>query len=606
LLSTVSAATERLPNILWITSEDNGPHLGCYGDTYATTPNLDALAARGMIYTNANSNAPVCAPARTAIISGLYPPSTGSEHMRSLVRLPEGFRMCPQYLRDAGYYATNNSKEDYNLEKPGRVWDESSATAHWKKRSENQPFFSVFNHTISHESQIRNAIGRRHRIHDPLQVRIPLYHPDVPEVRRDWAQYYDRVAMMDTKVGANLQELEDAGLDDDTIIFYFSDHGSGMPRNKRFLYNSGLNVPLIVYFPEKWRHLAPPDYRPGGKSSRLVSFVDLAPTMLSLAGIKPPAWMQGAAFAGIEPASEPAFSYGFRGRMDERYDMMRSVRDKRYLYIRNYMPHRIYGQHVDYMFETPTTRVWHELYRQGKLSAVQARFWQSKPAEELYDLESDPHQVENLADSPDHAASLDRMRSALHEWAGRIRDVGFLSEWEIHERVEDAAPYEVGHDPQRYDFEAIFAAANLATSLNPKDLPATAQLLNHRDSGVRYWAAIGLLAHGDAGMNLAHDQLVAALEDDSPMVRITAAESLGRYGNDHDTAAALAVLRKYADDSQNAYLRLAAWNSIDHLDKRAESALIAIQGIPTPQQNRPPRWGNYTALVKQKTLADLQ
>jgi arylsulfatase A-like enzyme len=606
LIASASRAADQLPNILWITSEDNGPHLGCYGDTYATTPNLDALAARGLIYTNANSNAPVCAPARTAIISGLYPPSTGSEQMRSLVRLPAGFRMFPQYLRDAGYYVTNNSKEDYNLEKPGRVWDESSTTAHWKNRSRNQPFFAVFNHTISHESQIRNAIARRHRIHDPAQARIPQYHPDTAEVRQDWAQYYDRISMMDAKVGENLKELQDAGLADDTIIFYFSDHGSGMPRSKRFLYNSGLNVPFIVYFPEKWRHLAPPDYRAGGKSDRLISFVDFAPTTLSLAGIKPPAWMQGGAFAGSYPASEPEFSYGFRGRMDERYDMMRGVRDKRYLYIRNYMPHRIYGQHVAYMFQTPTTRVWHELYRQGQLNAAQARFWQTKPAEELYDLGSDPDQVNNLVDSSEHVKVLDRLRSAQRKWAVEIRDVGFLSEWELHQRSEESTPYEMGHDPGRYDFNSIVAAANLATSLKREDLPAIARLLENRDSGVRYWAAVGLLAHGDAGMKLAHDRLVAALEDVSPMVRIAAAEALCRYGNERDSAAAIDVLLKYAGDKQNAFVRLAAWNAIDHLDERAASAQNDIMQIATPQRNSPPRWGNYTTLVKQKTLADLQ
>src|SRR3954447_2853028 len=193
----VAGASADLPNILWITCEDIGPHLGCYGDTYSITPNLDALAAKGMRYTNASSNAPVCAPARTTIISGLYPPSTGAEHMRSLVNLPARFRMFPQFLRDVGYYATNNNKEDYNLEKPGQVWDVSSKKAHWKNRRKDQPFFAVFNHEISHESQIRNAIDAADRIHDPAKVHLPAYHPDAPEVRRDWAQYYDRITMMD-------------------------------------------------------------------------------------------------------------------------------------------------------------------------------------------------------------------------------------------------------------------------------------------------------------------------------------------------------------------------------------------------------------------------
>ncbi len=225
------------PNILWITSEDNGPHRGCYGDEYSVSPNLDALAARGMRYTRASSNASVSAPARTTVISGIYPPSTGSEHMRSETVLPGSMKMFPVYLRELGYYCTNASKEDYNLVKTGQVWDESSNKGHWKNRAEGQPFFAVFNATISHESQIRNAIDEKNRNHDPAKVRVPAYHPDTPEVRKDWAQYYDRITMMDAELGRRLGEIEEAGLAEDTIIFYWGDHGSGMPRNKRWPVN---------------------------------------------------------------------------------------------------------------------------------------------------------------------------------------------------------------------------------------------------------------------------------------------------------------------------------------------------------------------------------
>jgi arylsulfatase A-like enzyme len=245
LTPALTAADPPRPNILWVTCEDINPHLGAYGDAYATTPNLDRLAARGLRYLHAWSNAPVCAPARTTLITGLYATSTGSEHMRSLTRLPAGMKMFPQYLREAGYYCTNNSKEDYNLDKPGQVWDESSAKGHWKNRAAGQPFFAVFNLLITHESQIRK---RPHTlVHDPAKAPLPAYHPDMPEVRHDWAQYYDNITTMDGQVGALLKELEDAGLADDTIVFFFSDHGSGMPRSKRFPYNSGLNVPLLVY-----------------------------------------------------------------------------------------------------------------------------------------------------------------------------------------------------------------------------------------------------------------------------------------------------------------------------------------------------------------------
>ena len=207
------------PNILWISSEDHGPHMGCYGDTFATTPNVDKLAARGMIYTHVWSCAPVCAPARTTIISGMYPTSTGAEHMRSLVPYPAGKKMFPQFLREAGYYCSNNAKEDYyNLEKPGRVWDDSSARAHWRNRKPDQPFFAVFNSEKSHESKLR--LRPHKQIHDPAKVRLPAYHPDTPEVRQDWAQYYDIVTEADGDAGKRLAELEQAGLAEDTIVFY--------------------------------------------------------------------------------------------------------------------------------------------------------------------------------------------------------------------------------------------------------------------------------------------------------------------------------------------------------------------------------------------------
>jgi arylsulfatase A-like enzyme len=603
---SANLAAADLPNILWLTCEDMSPNLGCYGDEYATTPSLDALASRGMRYTHASSNAPVCAPARTTIITGLYPPSTGSEHMRSEVRLPAAFRMFPQYLRDAGYYCTNNSKEDYNLTKPGRVWDVSNRRAHWKNRPTGHPFFAVFNSTITHESQIRNPIDDSDRKHDPQNVRIPAYHPDTPEVRRDWAQYYDRITMMDTETGNHLQELDKAGLADDTIVFFFSDHGSGMPRHKRWLYGSGLNVPFIVYFPPKWRHLAPRDYEEGGASKRLISFIDLAPTILSLAGIKSPDWMQGGAFAGKFQTEEPAYSYGFRGRMDERYDLSRSVQDKRYRYIRNYMPHIPQGQHLSYMFQTPTTRAWHKLYRQGKLNEAQAAFWKKKPPEELYDFATDPAEVNNLVDSPEHADVLARMRAAHREWEREIKDVSFLSEWEMHRRSKGASPYDVGHAPERYDFDAVFAAAETASSLKAADLPKLIKMLTNDDGGVRYWAAVGLLAHEKKGVHAGHDALVSALEDDSPIVRITAAEALGRFGDKSDAAAALQVLLKYAEADTNYYLSVAAWNALDFLDARARPALPAIKAMSLERENVPPRMGEYTTRLKQKTLKDFE
>jgi arylsulfatase A-like enzyme len=598
------AAESARPNILWITSEDNGPQMGCYGDTYATTPHLDALASKGMIYLNAWSNAPVCAPARTTLISGLYPPSTGSQHMRSQTRLPAGMKMYPQFLREAGYYCTNNSKEDYNLEKPGLVWDESSGKAHWKNRGAGQPFLAIFNYTVSHESQVRK---RPHKaVHDPAKVRVPAYHPDTPEVRRDWAQYYDKLTEMDQAAGKNLRELEEAGLADDTIIFYYGDHGPGMPRGKRWPYNSGLHVPLIVYFPPKFRHLAPTDYEPGGKSQRLASFVDLAPTLLSLVGIEPPAYYQGHALAGEHAAPEQPYAFGFRGRMDERYDMVRVVRNQRCLYIRNYMPHKIYGQHIDYMFQTPTTRVWKKLFDEGRLTPEQSRFWQRKPSEELYDLQDDPDEVHNLVDSAAHAETLNELRRAQQDWAMRIRDLGFLSEYAIHQRAGEDAPYTMGHDTARYPLPSILAMANLASSLDAAGTPRLRAGLKDADSAVRYWAAMGLLMRGAPAVGACRESLQTALDDPSPDVAIVAANALAQYGSPEDAEACLPLLLEAADVSRNGvYLSMLALNALDDLDQRAAGIKDQIAALPRKHTSVPPRMGSYVDRLIDKTLADL-
>ena len=592
------------PNVVWITSEDNGPHLGCYGDDFADTPHIDALAAKGLVYLNCWSTAPVCAPARTTLISGLYPPSAGAEHMRSMTRLPSSFQMYPQYLRQAGYYCTNNSKEDYNLVKPGRVWDDSSRQAHWRNRGPNQPFFAIFNITVSHESQIRK---RPHAaVHDAARVRVPAYHPDTPEVRRDWAQYYDKLTEMDARVGRHLDEIEQAGLADNTIVFYYGDHGSGMPRSKRWPYNSGLHVPLVVHVPERFRHLASQDYQPGQKTDRLVGFIDLAPTLLSLCGVAPPTHFQGHAFMGPHAADEQSYLFGFRGRMDERYDMVRSVRDKRYIYIRNYMPHKIYGQYVDYMFQTPTTRVWKELFDAGRLDPPQTIFWQEKPAEELYDLVHDPDEVNNLADSVQHRDVLRRLRKAQQEWALKIHDVGFLPEAEIHSRSEGSTPYELGHDRERYPLQEIQAVADLAASRTPGKEDALVSALRASDSAIRYWGAMGLLMRGQAGVDAARDALHRALQDTAPSVRVIAAQALGQYGAPEDVDAATSVLLRAARlDDSGIYVTMLALNALDSLDHRAAKVRDEIAELPRQHGSVERRMRNYVDRLLSKALADL-
>jgi len=582
------------PNILWLTSEDMGPHLGCYGDTYATTPHLDNFARKSILYLNAWSNAPVCAPARTTIISGLYPSSTGSEHMRCLTQLPKQFHMFPVYLRQAGYFCVNPGKEDYNLVKVGNVWDDVSKQNPWPDLKDHQPFMAVLNNIGTHESQIR----KRPHVwkHDPAQAPIPAYHPDTQEVREDWAQYYDNITDMDLWFGQQLQHLEDHGLAENTIVFFYGDHGSGMPRDKRWLYHSGLHVPLLVYVPERFRHLIPKDVPATGHCSQNVSFVDLAPTVISLAGQRPPQHLQGNAFLGSYAAPPQKYTYGFRGRMDERIDLSRTVRNERYHYIRNYFPHRIQGEYLAYMFQTPTTRKWKELFLAGRLNEAQSQFWKPKSPEELYDLEADPEEIHNLVNSEKHAEVLNELRQVHVDFVLRIRDVGFLPEAELHRRSPELTPYELGHDPHLYPLEEILRMANAASAPVPDAPEILAQGLEHKDDHVRYWAVTGLLIHGQKEV-LAHQERLRTMlrTDPSSSVRIAVAEALGQYGDSKDLSSAMDCLIEFAHPEQyGAYHTLAALNAIDHLKEKVPSVPERVRLIPLPDKVSIMRSENYS------------
>ncbi len=595
------------PNILWLTSEDHGPEMGCYGDELAVTPNVDALAKKGMLFDLAWSCAPVCAPARTCIITGMYPPSIGGQHMRSMVSLPEEVQFYPWYLKQAGYYTTNNSKQDYNVKKQDKGWDASSNKAHYRDRADGQPFFAIFNVTVSHESKIRK---RPHeKVLDPAKVRIPAYHPDNAESRQDWAQYYDIVSQADAMAGQRLAELDRAGLTDDTIVFYYGDHGSGMSRSKRWPYNSGLSVPMVVYFPKKWKHLAPREYKPGGTSDRLVNFVDLAPTVLSLAGVEPPEHMQGHAFAGKFQQSKPKYMFGFRDRMDERYDFIRTVTDGRFQYIRNFNPHFIYGQYVAYNFVTPSTAAWKRDYLAGKLNQAQSAYWNLKPTEELYDLQADPDEVENLVDSEEHQAILKELRGALYGWCEQIRDVGFLPEGEIHSRSAGMSPYEMGHNKKLYPFHKIFEAAHNATYRDAESLQLMVKYLRDEDSAVRYWGAVGLLNRGEAAYAEKADVLRKCLEDKSPYVQIAGAYALAKYGDGQDVRIAtdhLLSLTAWTED-HSVFVALTALNAVDKLDDKAAHALEQIKTLPRKGGRSPDgRYNGYVNQVLGKVIQDLE
>jgi len=562
------SAVER-PNILWLVSEDNDTLLGCYGDKLARTPTLDKLAREGVLYERCFAQ-PVCAPSRFTLITGMYAVGHGpAQHMRAQGKTPSWLKGFPVLLREAGYYTSNNSKTDYNSPiRPNETWDESSNTAHWRQRSNPQaPFFSVFNHEVTHESCLFPVKGQPLDFTpmDPAKVRIPPYQPDTPEMRADWARYYDCMTLMDSQMAAKLKDLTDAGLAENTIVFYYSDNGGVLPRSKRFLQESGTHVPLIVYFPPKWRHLAPA--APGSRIKEPVSFVDFAPTVLSLAGVKIPDYMQGRAFLGAAKAASNEFVFLTRDRMDERYDMIRSVADTRWLYIHNYRPDVSYVQPLEYMFQARGYQSWAQMAREGKLTPATAQFWGEKPTEELYDSLADPDSVKNLAGDPAHRATLERMRAALKQRVLDVKDNGYLPEGSALEG------YDASHKPGAYPVERVFALANLASERNPANLPKLIKALDDHCEPVRWWGAQGctMLRHKAAP---AETVLRQHLEDTSGAVQVAAAEALARLGR---SDAALPVLERRLKDASEAWSGLQAANVLDRLGESARPSLPALR-----------------------------
>jgi N-sulfoglucosamine sulfohydrolase len=375
----------------------------------------------------------------------------------------------PEYLRAAGYYTTNRAKTDYQFGVPFTIWDEVGASAHWRNRKDKaQPFFSVFNLEVTHESQIfANSAARKGKsqITDPREIDLPPYYPDTPIVRENLAQHYDNIATMDGQVGALLQQLEEDGLADNTVVIYWSDHGDGIPRSKRSLYDSGLHVPLMIRVP-KSLNIAP---AAGSVIDDLVSFIDLAPTVLALAAVTVPVHMQGRVLIGPKAGPPPAYVFAARDRMDIEYDMMRSARDSRYLYIRNFQPELPYAGHITYRNQMGIMQEWLRLQAEGALSGAAAAWMQnSRPAEELYDTQADPHQIRNLSGDAAQQPTLQRMRAAVKDWMVRIVDQGLINEAEMIDRMwpggvqpQTAAPYilprRTTEDPARKEFVPLTA-----------------------------------------------------------------------------------------------------------------------------------------------------
>jgi len=544
---SLPAAASR-PNILWITCEDLSPHLGCYGDRFAHTPNLDRLARQGVRYTNAFAAASVCTPARSTLISGVYASSLGTQHLRAPQPLPPEVKPFTIYLRQAGYYCSNNVKEDYNYQSRIRFSQEQV-------------------------DKLAASVGVTIR-HDPAQVPLPPYYADTPTVRRDVARLYDLVTIMDAQVGQLLAQLEEDGLAEETIVFFYSDHGDGMPRHKRWIFTSGTRVPLLIRFPAKYRHLAPGP--PGSSCDRLVSFVDFGPTVLSLAGVPIPEVMQGRAFLGAQAAEPREYVFAIRDRVDEVYETSRAVFDGRWQYIRNFTPHRPRMQFSTFSEITPTRQQLRRLAAEGKLSGGSAWLMaESKPAEELYDTRSDPHQMRNLAERPEYREQLERLRRVLYDWMLRTRDTGLLPEADMHRRSLPDCPYTMARDPQRYPLEQILEVADLVG----RGLSCRLRLLEAMESGdpaIRFWGATGLLALGPQHLDeQSRACLERALGDQSPSVQIVAAEALCRCGQCGKSLAVLVELLDHDDPR----VRLAAASTLAAVSPKVSLPVAKLKQV---------------------------
>ncbi|MBD3378532.1 sulfatase-like hydrolase/transferase [candidate division KSB1 bacterium] len=594
------AAQKKRPNILWLSCEDIGPHFGCYGDPHAHTPTLDKLAQEGVLYTHAFTVAGVCAPNRSSIITGVYANSLGTQHMRSggegvevshQPSPPAMIRCFSEYLRKEGYYCTNNSKQDYQFDAPASAWDESSNQAHWQNRPSNEtPFFAVFNYTGTHEGSIRlDEQARTERTQrltleqrqDPDKLDPPPYYPDTPEVRLYWSRYYELITAMDYWIADRLQEIKQAGLENDTIVFFWSDHGVGMPRAKRWLYDSGSRVPLIVKIPGQFR--TGDQAQPGTRSDQLVSSIDLPETVLNLTGLPIPGYMQGQPFLGPDLPAPRSYTYGFRDRMDERYDIIRTVRDKRYRYIRNYEPFKPYDQFIQSAERGPVFQEIRRIEKQGNPSpALQLFLRDAKPIEELYDLETDPHEINNLAMNPEYRTIRDRLWRAHLDWMLEIRDLGLIPEPELVRLDEKyGSRYAILRQPKGLELlKKLHAIASVAGTPSLQDTGVLLQALKDPFPSVRYWGVIGigqLVKQRDLT-----EYLQPFLADPSAVVRVVAAGILAEYGNEN---MALPVLASELS-GPNEWVRLKAAHELDRLGEIARPVIPDMQKALQDKENK--------------------
>ena len=551
------------PNIVWITSEDNSVHyMDLFFENGVSTPNIEKLAESGLKFTRAFSNTPVCSAARSTLISGVYGPRFASHYHRAQksIPLPPGLNMFPAYLREAGYYTTNNSKEDYNFIKPDNVWDESSKKAHWRNRQEGQPFFHVFNVFTSHESSLHFSEDdmQNPTKNDSASVHVQPNHPQTPLFRYTNAYYQDRIQQMDKEVGEVIAELEADSLLDNTFVFYFADHGGVLPGSKGYLYETGLHVPLVIHIPEKYQRWI--DQEIGSDVHGFVSFVDFAPTVLNLAGVSIPQEYDGKPFLGKDIAMENINDYdvtfGYADRFDEKYDMVRSVRIGKYKYIRSYQPYNMDGLMNNYRYRMLAYQEWQEMHEAGELNEIQSQFFRERPAELLFDVEADPFETTNLATEPAYGEVLASLHDTLHHWMVKLPDLSLYPEHYLTENAWDnVLQFGREHQQQIASYLSTADQSLLEFELAESNILAA---LNSEDPWQRYWGLVVCSAFAEKAKELLPKIETMAKQDPQLINRVRAAEYLGIIGSGDPSKLMLDAL--YA--TQNGTEALLMLNSI--------------------------------------------
>tara|TARA_B110000008_G_scaffold276744_1_gene316607 strand:- start:200 stop:2056 length:1857 start_codon:yes stop_codon:yes gene_type:complete len=489
------------PNILWITSEDNSIEwISCYGSKNAKTPNIDQLAKEGFRYLYCFDNGAVCAPTRSSWITGMHSISNGTQPMRSGFEIPATISFYNELLQKAGYFTSNCSKTDYNLRGPkGRnpkeFWDYSGKeyAGTWKLREKGQPFFTVYNIGESHESR---AFGdHKDESIDPEEMILAPYHPDLPEMRNTYAKYASAISKMDSLVGQAIENLKQDGLYENTIIVYNSDHGGVLARSKRFLYSSGIHCPLIVRIPEKMKALYPKGKTPGSTMDRIVSFIDMPKTWVSLTGAEMTDNFQGRIFLGPNTEPESQYHFSWRERADERFDNVRVMRDKQFAYHKNYAPFAPNGQYLAYMHNMKATGAWERHHLAGKTNAVTGRFFEPRPSEEFYDNFKDFHNIDNQIDDPLHQTKIKELKKELRRQQLKYFDSGLMPE-EMRNRIikeKNTTVYAFVRDPKFYPLAQYLDYSDLALTRKKKNLKTFIKGLADEDPVKRYWSVIGLL-----------------------------------------------------------------------------------------------------------------